>query len=277
MNAKKFSDAMNELDSKYIEEAAAYGNEAKPRFYRRRTIALIAAAAVVVLIGCAAAGVFGTWVIDFFRVSKDPADGSFEAGYDLGAAVKKIPVDSLKGEISQAGETIRQQRENYSPASSLSPDTVRKEFSSSEEARAYIGLEGLKTADLGMEEKETTLIAAGDEQGEISYVELETNYNDFSGDKLRAWVYTYIYTEKYDGDIMTGVRTTEDLEFTESFYTTAQNNQCQIIDSTPMESGYRSTDGYLVEDGILYNIHLAYKEKDAEKAQELVRKWADQY
>ena len=275
MNAKKFSEAMGELDNRYIEEAVSY-SKVKPHFTKKRIVVLAAAAILVVLICCAASGVFGTWIIDFFKVSKEPG-GSYEAGYDLGAAVKKIPVRELKGEISELSEIIRQQYKDYDPVSSWSPGHVEKAFSSGEEAIAYIGYDALKLADPGMKEQEVTVSAYGDEDGRISSVTLEVNYSDYALDQPRAQSFTQIYTENYEEEIMTGARTTEDLEFTESWYTTVNGSQCQIIEATPLESGFIMKDGYIVEDGILYNLHIAYKEKDTEKAQEMMRKWADQF
>ena len=84
-----------------------------------------------------------------------------------------------------------------------------------------------------------------------------------------------LYTEDYEEDITYGSRTTEDVVFTESFYTTDNQLQCHIITSTALGSGYLMMDGYLVQDGILYNLHIAYLDKDAKQAEYLLYQWAN--
>lgn len=57
MNSKKFSEAMGELDSKYIEEAISYSPKAKSTPRRRLSVALIAAILALLLIGTGVAAV----------------------------------------------------------------------------------------------------------------------------------------------------------------------------------------------------------------------------
>jgi hypothetical protein len=40
-------------------------------------------------------------------------------------------------------------------------------------------------------------------------------------------------------------------------------------------NGYAAIDGYLVDSGILYNLHIAYLEKDAKPAKDLLYQWAE--
>lgn len=58
MNAKKFSDAMSELDNKYVEEALFYNARAnKHRQFRRLPVALIAAILALLLMGAGVAAI----------------------------------------------------------------------------------------------------------------------------------------------------------------------------------------------------------------------------
>ena len=58
---------------------------------------------------------------------------------------------------------------------------------------------------------------------------------------------------------------------------TKKNLQCHIITSTALESGYLGMDGHIVRDGILYNLHIAYKQQDTEQAEDLLHQWAEQF
>ena len=42
-----------------------------------------------------------------------------------------------------------------------------------------------------------------------------------------------------------------------------------------MESGYLWMEGSVVDQGVLYQLHIAYQEKDASKAMEFMHQWAE--
>ena len=77
------------------------------------------------------------------------------------------------------------------------------------------------------------------------------------------------------GEITVGTATTENVNFTESFYTTKNGKTLHIIEQTTLKSGYMAKDGYLTEDGVLYNLHISYLKEDADQAEELLVQWAD--
>ncbi len=276
MNAKKFSDAMSEIDSKYIDEAISYSRKVKqtPRFNRRLTAALIAAVLTLLLMGCAAvtAGVFGTRVTDFFTSRTEPGTDYEQSGYNLDVEIEKIPMSDIIGEVQQVGAVIQQQFQDYEAYDSWYPGLWQALFSSREEACAYIGFEGLKQVNLNLEEQTTTLNVSGNEEGQIVSILLET---DYSADDITVQFISQIYTENYGEEITIGTRTTESVEFEELFYITDSNKQCHIIDSTELENGYRFLDGYIVDNGVLYNLHIAYQEEDSEQATELIHFWAE--
>ena len=92
MNAKKFSEALGEVDQSYLEEAVSYHRADRPfRRTRRLPAALTAAMLALLLIGCvaAAAGVFGTRLTGLFT-------SRTESGYDLSVAIERIPTQDLR-------------------------------------------------------------------------------------------------------------------------------------------------------------------------------------
>lgn len=82
-------------------------------------------------------------------------------------------------------------------------------------------------------------------------------------------------TENYKDEITTGITTTEYQEYKESFFTTAHGLGVHVIEGTPLESGYICTEGYLVKDGVLYQLSIPYQEKNKKQAEELLHQWAD--
>lgn len=266
MNAKTFSDAMSEVDAKYVAEALSYDASAKrPRHSLRVSVALIAAVLAIFLMGAAVAGVFGTEIIDFFT-------SHTESGFDLDVAVQKIPMDDFSENIHEVGDIIEQQFKNYKLYDSWYPGEWQTTFLTRDKACEYIGFAGLKQIDWGFDEQITTLRVWGDEQGRVLSLDIETSY--VIGD-MNVQFSSQIYTENYEEELVLGTRISESVEFEESFYTTASNKQCHIVSSSALESGYMCLKGYIVDEGILYNLHIAYKENDSTRAMEVMHQWAD--
>ena len=268
MSTKTFSDAMGLIDDKYILEAAEY-SKSTGKILRLRRIPTAAAVALlaVLLLGCAvlAAGVFGTQLLGFFHSGE-------ESGYDLSVNIEKVPLDALTGKIRETGGIIRQQFSEYKEFDSQSPDSWQGTFATRDAACDYIGYNKLKRIDLGYDEKETTLTVAGNEQGQILSFALDTDYT--AGD-MRVFFSSFVFTEYHKGENWISDRATENLDYEESFYTTASGNQCQMISASAMESGVLWTDGYIVEDSVLNTLHVIYRDGDAAEAVELIRHWAD--
>lgn len=214
----------------------------------------------------------GTSIIDIFTSRTEPGSDFSESGYDLSIEVEKTPMYLLKGEVQEVSGIIVRQFESYKLIDSWYPGSWQKDFSSSAAAREYVGLESLRLLDWNLEEQSTKLMVTGNDIGELLFLQLETYYQ--VGD-IRLQAYSHIYTEDYDQEITYGSKTTEDIVFTESFYTTDNKLQCHIITSTALESGILMIDGYLVEDSILYNLHIAYLDKDTKEAEDLLYQWAN--
>ncbi len=137
---------------------------------------------------------------------------------------------------------------------------------------ADTGFDGLKRLRWALPEERTLVYVQGTEQGDITSVTVETQYTD--GD-IRLQSFSNIYTENTEGEITVLTAMAEKVDFTETFRTAKSGKTVHVIEQTAMESGYQSTDGYLVEEGILYHLHLAYQAKDAGRAEELLMQWAD--
>ena len=277
MNAEQFSEAMSQLDSRYVEEALFYPSKMRgKRSSRRLPFVLAAAISALILLGCVAAatGVFGTQLLNLFTSRAEPGADYKESGYDLSVAVSKIPMAALTGAVGEVEDEIRQQMQEYELYQSWFPGHWQSDFASRGEACAYIGLASLTPIGWGLEEQSTTLNVYGNEKGEISSLQLET---DYVVGEIRAQFFSWIFTENFEGEITTGSRTTEDVEYAESFYVTDGNKECHILQSSALESGYKGLDGYVVVGGVLQHFHLAYLEKDADRAMQLMYRWADSF
>lgn len=268
MNVKKFSDAMSEIDSRYIDEALSYNEKPnRSRHTHRVSVVMAAALLAMFLIGCAvvAADMFGTQLLDFFTSQN-------ESGFDLEFAIEKVSIDDLTGEIRKAGDIIRQQFEESKLYDSWYPGLWQTTFSTRDKACEYIGFDRLKRLDWDFEEEKTTLDVMGNEQGQILSVNVETWY---SIDDMNVQSFSWIYTENYNEEFTHGTRFSENVGFREQFYTTDNNKQCHIISSSALESGRMCIDGYIVDEGVLYNLHIAYEAKDSVRAMDLMYQWAD--
>ena len=105
MNAKKFSDAMSELDTKYVDEALSYDKSHMSKVRPRKLGILIAAViAVLALCGFAAyeLGLFDPW---FQKPSTDPVqtvqsaiEGQAGKEYTISVRVDEIKVDESETE-----------------------------------------------------------------------------------------------------------------------------------------------------------------------------------
>ena len=118
----------------------------------------------------------------------------------------------------------------------------------------------------------TTLNVFGNDQGQILSVNLETFYMI---DDMNVQFSSRIYTESYEEEFILATRTTGNMGFKESFYTTHNNKQCHMISSSALESGDMCLEGYLVDAGVLYHLHIVYKENRATQAIELMYQWAN--
>ena len=266
MRGKELLDKMELIDPAYVEAAEAAPVRKTGNLKRFRWA--VAAACLCIILGTTtvlAATGLGTKLIRFFS---SPG----ESGYELSAELVKYPADVLAGEIREAPAAIRQQYAAYEPFMDRLPGSFEKTFGTREEACDYVGFDKIKRVQWAPREVQTVLYAQGTEQGDVTSVSVETQYAD--GD-IRLQFFTNLYTENADGEITVLTAMTEKVGFTETFRNTTGGKTVHVIEQTAMESGFLSKDGYLVEEGILYHLHLAYREKDAARAEELLMQWAE--
>ncbi len=271
MRGTDFLDKLELTDPAFMEAA---GREPVVK-KRRRAAWGVAAACICLLMGSAAAIAAnggGTWLMEVFTSQREPGSDYSESGYDLSVEIERVPMEALQGEIREVPELIRQQIREAEMTSSWFPGHWQRDFASRDEACDYIGFDGLmKRLDWDLEEQRTTLSVYGDPDGQLLQVRLESGYIE---ENIRLQCFSTIYTENDTGEIVIGSRTTEGVEFRESFYTTGRDKRCHMIESSALESGYLGLDGYVVDHGVLYQLHIAYLEEDALRARELMYQWA---
>ena len=114
MNAKKFSDAMSELDTKYIDEALSY-DKSRISKVRPRKLGILIAAVIAVLALCGFAayelGLFDPW---FQKPSTDPVqtvqsaiEGQAGKEYTISVRVDEIKVECTPAATLQKKEDGR--------------------------------------------------------------------------------------------------------------------------------------------------------------------------
>lgn len=272
MRGNELLERMGDVDPAYIEAA-----DRKPAVKKNRIVRWgVTAACICVLIGSAAAALaesgLGTRLIDTFTGRTEAGSDYSESGFDMAVSAGRVHIADLSEEIRQTGNIIKQQYIDHKPYDNHSPDHWQREFDSRDSACEFVGLSCVKQPDLDWNEQMTLLNVHGDAAGRILTLSLETLYN--AGD-VRIQFFTWIYTENSNEEIIIGSRTTEDVGFSESFYTTDSGVLCHVIESTELESGFMSVDGYIVDNSILYFVHISYLEKDAGQATGLLHQWAD--
>ena len=248
---------------------------------RRRLPArwLIAAACLCLLLAGAAlaavTGGFGTRLTGMFTSRTEPGSDLTESGYDLSVDIHRVSLSELTGEVTGVGEKIRTQYEDWDLLSSQFPGHWQRRFDSVEQAADFIGFEGLRCPawpESTLESAEVDVL--GSPEGALLQVTLETFRR---AGEIRAQEFTTLFTEHTgQEELTTGVRTTEAQGYAQSFYTTEDGGVCQVIASTPLESGYAGLDGYLVQDGVLYHLHLSFRQEEAGRAEDLLHQWAEQ-
>ena len=266
MRGKELLDKMELIDPAYVEaaDAAPLRKAGKPR----RVKWIVAAACICVLLGTTsvlAATGLGTSLIRFFSSHS-------ESGYELSADIVKFPADALRGKIREIPEVIRQQFVSYDPAASWLPGSWEGTFETRDDACDFVGFKKIKRPRWDVKEDRTWLHVQGTEKGDLTSVSVETDYTD--GD-IRLQFFSDIYTENAEGEITVLTVMAEKVGFAETFRTANSGKTVHVIEQTAMESGFMSKDAYLVEEGILYHLHVIYPEKDAGRAEELLMQWAD--
>lgn len=269
MRGNEFLDKMELIDPAYIEAA-----DAAPKV--KRTVwtswrAAMAACLCLVLLAGTAMAVSGsrTWLVEMFG-----GKGSAETGYELGVDMDIIPTSRMSENLRDVSEEIVRQFETAALSSSWMPGHWMEENLSADEAWEFIGLANLQKPDWDLEVWYNTLNVYGDSEGKIDSILIDTGYQ--AGEiRLQAWA--EIKTENFAGELHLRSVGEEGTSFEETFLPTPGGNSCQVISSSANERGWLGLTGYLVENSVLYQLHISYQEQDAARAEELFRQWADQF
>lgn len=269
MRGSELLDKMALADPAYIEAADAAPETGK----RRRTLwrAAVAACLCLVLLAGTAAAVSGgrTWLVEMFG-----GRGSDETGYELSADVDIIPTSRMSENLQGISEEIVRQFETVTLSSSWMPGHWMEKNLSADEAWEFIGLASLQKPDWDLEVWYNTLNVYGDSSGRIERILIDTGYRE--GDvTLQAWA--EIKTENFAGELHLRSITEPGVRFAESFLSTPGGNSCQVISSSANERGWLGLTGYLVENSVLYQLHVSYQEPNAARAEELLHQWADMF
>lgn len=197
-----------------------------------------------------------------------------ESGYVYHADVEKISMALLSDNMQTVSAEIVQQFAERDAFSSQSPNSWRKKFPTSAEARDYIGYSALRGIDWPLEEKHTELRITGDQSGKLQSLTLETAYQV---DDIRLQASALLCTEHDEEACTIETIDPEAIQYQESAVTTEKGRLYHVMTSTARPSGYCTMEAYLVVEGILYHLHIAYLEQDAEPAEALLYQWAEQF
>lgn len=266
MTDEQLNNALALLDDAYILEAAP-GN-AHPR--KRKNVFLLAACITVLLALSSSVLAATNWGTDLLN----QFSGDAESGYEVGIEIGTIPMDAFTGDVQKVPAVIQKQFMEYEPHMSWLPNHFQKTFDSSDEAIAYLGYGDLYWPRWEYPETYVDLNVIGDASGKLSQITMEV---DYKVEDVRIQTFAYLYTEHYTGEIEFSSLFPGYLEFTETAYTTRNGTNCLIVHSSPLESGYCTAAGYLVNGAVLYRIHLAYPSEDQAQAEELLYKWLEQF
>lgn len=311
MRGMEFLEKLDQIDPAYLAEAEQFSVQ-KRRRLPKWGVALAACLALLVSAGAALA-IIGSGVRVLHTFTARPEEGPMSgSGYVIEIEEERFPVSSFTGELRETveAESLAQYEEWFAHHSDfctrLGEDFAalleshpeeypfsgycKRYFATAQEAWDYIGFAPLKSPDMGLEEDTVWVFASGNSSGQLQHAAFAVCYNtEIFPITVSALMYTeYFPKATFDGfpeELSEGASdashvlytiTDEDISYTETFYTTAAGRQCQILDSTPYEDSRCHLNGYLVADGILYNIFISHLPEDADQAMELLCRWADQ-
>jgi len=272
MKVPRLTHAMNYIEDDLIAEAL---RERKPKKKSPHIKWIATAACLCLFLGTltveATMGL-GTQILDIFTAKKELGSDYTESGYVLSADVIKFSIDMFSEAVQGVPAILQQQIIDYKSYQSHSPYVYYKEFSTAAEARTYLGFPLLRGLNWDLEEQYTQLSIDGNRYREIQSLRLETYYE--VGD-IRLQAFAHLWTNAYTEDIILRSVTTENVTFKESYIIENGQQKCHVIQQTAMNSGFLGMDGYVVQDGILYSLHIAYLKKDAAQAKDLLLQWAN--
>ncbi len=273
MSEQTLLEKINGIDADLLEEADRSVSQRR----RLRWVIPVAACLALLLVVPALAN------NNPFAVKKLTLRG--QDGYVITASLPKLPGRQLTGAIREAPAIIREQYKNYVTWSSKSPDEYNRTFATAQEGVDYVGYKGLVVPYFPYDSSDTAVSIRGKEDGTVTEVVIETRNVQ---EDVRVQVFSRLFTQDCPQTEQELLQTDADgavelpepdvvLSYVWDTMDTACGETCQVLSSSALPSGYRTLQGSLQKDGVLYQIHLAFREGGQQRAQEILRTWADSF
>ena len=286
MTGKEILNALNDLEDDLIEDAR---EDTIMKKKKKRLVKWPAAAAIILFV---MAG--GTIMKTYGLTAK--LEKFFSEEEETGYELKRYPVREFTGEVQEVESIIKQQIKEYKPISSQAPQSWSRRFDSSDEAMNYLGFAPLKKPSWEFQEQSVELRILGNEQGKFITVTMEIDYNV---ENLWLQSISKVYTEySKEEELKIKDETYESLEsmlhakedeiFVEvegelipaeskSIYVTENLKQGLVVKFPVYQGKNASMSAYLVEEGVIYHLNVAYPKEKEEKAEELLYQWLEQF
>lgn len=209
----------------------------------------------------------------FFHKANKESEYNTDVSFILDDSVR-VDTDNIKGEVLQCGPVIAEQVENDDIFSSQSPYVVEKSFPGISAAIAYVGYDGLKWPALEEKILNANLSVCGNDKGEITQISLTTEYD--VSQEINAQTEAKIYTDKYVGEIGTGVTSYSD-DFAGVDYSGkavhANGREFWVVSSSNFDHDWMNKIVYWQENYVIYTLFIRYKEVDEKTVTNLVNRW----
>lgn len=276
MNEMDFLEGINGLSPEALEISAPKKPKARPNL--KRWIA--AAAAALMICGSVTAGAVALHRGVFGAIKTGTH------GYTAKFELERFKWKEFKGDIKEVPEIIKEQYATFTPAPVLSsvavhPGSYAVSFGTLEEAVDYIGLEELKAVRLPFAEQ-VTVGVSGDSEGKISEISIFSQHIFLPNDPLGhgGALIVKILTENSStasavsggdwGDYDPGR-----IDYKE--FTSSNGVLCQYAEVGVGDRTRQMVSGYIVDNGILYNLSVNFDEGGLDGAVEMLREWAESF
>lgn len=255
-----FLEKLNNLDAAIIEEAAQEEEIIMIQKHRRMKFAAAAALLAICLMaggGIVAASVFG---IEIFDVKTGRNDSSYEVGF----MPRCKPQDAFGGHIEEVKEAIRKQCEEYKLWMSHMPNHWSREFKDWESALAFLEIDFMEAPVTSILPTQVSLSVMGSGEGVLWTVRFHGMYNK---DKYNIFIGADIYVDDSEEEIEAQMfsATGGEASYQSEIYITENGIPCTLVDTLVLETdGCTHAEGYIVKDGILYNVSAIPRQREGE-------------
>ena len=192
-------------------------------------------------------------------------------GYTVSAAIKKVPMSEITGNVNEASRIIPEQIRNHKVYDSSVPNLYVTQTEGPAEAAAYVGYEGLQVPYFPYSDQKTEVRVMGAVSGSLTQIAIET---ENLSEKVRVQICTWLLTEHFQDERFSFGNVSEvGVSFDE--FQTAAGYRCVTAESLPLDSGYQGLTGYISADGVVYSCHTAFLGKNKAQAEEILHAWAE--